>query len=88
MKVYELMADQTVDQEVHFQLDPLTRRSILCSLGPDETSTDRFILCSSRGSDAEAKKVSMRVLDGGEGGVLSLRDIVVQDSNTMVRRKL
>ncbi|WWC66825.1 uncharacterized protein I206_100732 [Kwoniella pini CBS 10737] len=72
---------------IHYQLDPLSRRSLL--IHPSEVisePTQHFILSSSRSSLARERGLDMRALLGGEGGVLRLRDIRVSgtgDSMTM-----
>ena len=67
---------------VHFQLDPLSRRSLLVH-PPDpshQTSSDRFILCSARNGVAKQFHLPMRTLDGGEGGVIELKHLSVLDN--------
>ncbi|WVW81812.1 hypothetical protein I302_103809 [Kwoniella bestiolae CBS 10118] len=69
--------DLTADT-LHYQLDPLSRRSLLIHpLEPTVESTSLFLLSSSRSSLAREKGMDMRALLGGEGGTISLKDICV-----------
>ncbi|ORY34239.1 asparagine synthase-domain-containing protein [Naematelia encephala] len=66
-----------ITETLHFQLDPLSRRSLLVH-PPDLTAVgERFVLSSVRSSQARQAGWEMRNLDGGEGGVIRFRDIQV-----------
>lgn len=72
-------------QKLYYQLDPLSRRSLLAypsSLtytgdGAESSSpmADAFILSSARSALAREKGIEMRALGGGEGGVIDLSQI-------------
>ncbi|OCF41643.1 cytoplasmic protein [Kwoniella heveanensis CBS 569] len=69
-----------VTQTVHYQLDPLSRRSLLIHPVDDTTysHTEYLILSSSRSTSAREQGIDMRALLGGEGGTIRLKDIIVQ----------
>ncbi|WWD08959.1 hypothetical protein V865_007074 [Kwoniella europaea PYCC6329] len=73
--------DLTTDT-LHYQLDPLSRRSLLIHpLEPSTGNTDLFILSSSRSPPAREQGVDMRALLGGEGGSISLKKVLLSKSN-------
>ncbi|WVQ93551.1 hypothetical protein IAU59_000626 [Kwoniella sp. CBS 9459] len=72
-----------VTQTIHYQLDPLSRRSLLVHPANSEalSETDYFILSSSRSSAAREQGTDMRALLGGEGGIIRLKDIIVKTTS-------
>ena len=75
-----IIADcQIATQKLYYQLDPLSRRSLLTyppSLDNEtNATTDAFILTSARSALARERDLEMRALGGGEGGVLDLGQI-------------
>ncbi|WVR03597.1 hypothetical protein IAU60_000589 [Kwoniella sp. DSM 27419] len=70
-----------IHQTIHYQLDPLSRRSLLIHpVDPCSSSAgtvEQFVLSSCRSSLGREQSVEMRALLGGEGGVLRLKDICV-----------
>jgi hypothetical protein len=70
---------------VYYQLDPLSRRSLLTthtsSSDVAEQSEsglsvhDGFLLSSARSAEARLKGLTMRALGGGEGGVIDLKSV-------------
>ncbi|WVQ62654.1 uncharacterized protein L199_000801 [Kwoniella botswanensis] len=69
-------------ETLHYQLDPLSRRSLLIHpLEPSTENTDLFILSSSRSPPAGEQGIDMRALLGGEGGSISLKNVLLSKSN-------
>jgi hypothetical protein len=69
---------QVATQKLYYQLDPLSRRSLLAyppSQEMAETETNAFILSSARSALARERGIEMRTLGGGEGGVIDLSRI-------------
>ncbi|WRT63829.1 uncharacterized protein IL334_000754 [Kwoniella shivajii] len=67
-------------ETVHYQLDPLSRRSLLIyPSDPDTSNIKLFMLSSSRSPLAREERVEMRALLGGEGGTICLNDIFLVD---------
>jgi hypothetical protein len=76
---------QIATQKLYYQLDPLSRRSLLAypssltHAGQDTEAgylmTDAFILSSARSALARDMGIEMRALGGGEGGVIDLSRI-------------
>ena len=66
---------QIATKKLYYQLDPLSRRSLLSY--PLEvmavTDTNAFILSSARSALARDREIEMRALGGGEGGVIDLK---------------
>ncbi|ODN76195.1 hypothetical protein L202_06116 [Cryptococcus amylolentus CBS 6039] len=60
---------------IHYQLDPLSRRSLLAYPASSDAKTDMFILSSCFCGEARAKGIDMRALLGGEGGRIDLGKI-------------
>ena len=63
------------EMRLYFQLDPLSRRSLLLHEpdSPRAAHAERFVLSSTRSSAAREAGVSMRALNGGEGGIIDLK---------------
>ncbi|WWC85826.1 uncharacterized protein L201_000693 [Kwoniella dendrophila CBS 6074] len=82
---------------LHYQLDPLSRRSLIIHPSEyDGSDTDKFVLSSSRSSIAREQSLDMRALLGGEGGAIRLRDVSILEkeenlildlSDAMTQRK-
>ncbi|WVQ80882.1 hypothetical protein IAT38_002989 [Cryptococcus sp. DSM 104549] len=77
-----------VASTIHYQLDPLSRRSLLvCPPGPSHRTgsdtEDLFVLSSCSCGAARQTGMEMRALLGGEGGVIDLLDIAIAESGEM-----
>ncbi|WWD22519.1 hypothetical protein CI109_107012 [Kwoniella shandongensis] len=91
--IYYEFASQTI----YYQLDPLSRRSLLVHPSQDDgdETSQYFILSSCRSALARENGVKMRALLGGEGGLISLRVIDIKeeegnevlDMNRALRRR-
>jgi len=79
-------ADQQIaTQKLYYQLDPLSRRSLLAYPSSSThtgqegeigtPTTDAFILSSARSALAREQGIEMRALGGGEGGLINLNQI-------------
>lgn len=69
-------AHQLASKRLYYQLDPLSRRSLLVlDVSSGNQSTGCFVLSSSRSREASIRGVEMRALGGGEGGVVELSSI-------------
>jgi len=68
---------QIATKKLYYQLDPLSRRSLLTypSEAMAATETNAFILSSARSALARERGIEMRALGGGEGGVIDLKRI-------------
>ncbi|WVF65921.1 hypothetical protein IAT40_000659 [Kwoniella sp. CBS 6097] len=77
-------------QTIHYQVDPLSRRSLLIHPANPGThsQTDYFVLSSARSPAAREQGVDMRALLGGEGGVISLRNIIVSKAGDRLQMDL
>jgi hypothetical protein len=71
--------DKLETNKLYYQLDPLSRRSLLIHPATLElesgSSTDFFALSSARSAHVREIGIEMRALGGGEGGVLDLTRI-------------
>ncbi|KAK8845569.1 hypothetical protein IAR55_006284 [Kwoniella newhampshirensis] len=63
-----------INQRIHYQLDPLSRRSLLIHPPNVAAMSEFFVLSSCRSPSAREENIDMRALLGGEGGVMRLRD--------------
>jgi hypothetical protein len=72
-KTDEKLAAQTLC----YQIDPLSRRSLLVHM--PENSHGAFYLTSVRSSLAREQGIVFQALDGGEGGLIRLPDMVKGD---------
>jgi hypothetical protein len=76
---------QIATKKLYYQLDPLSRRSLLAypsslthagqQTEAESPPTDAFILSSARSALARDMGIEMRALGGGEGGVIDLSRI-------------
>ncbi|KAK4684640.1 hypothetical protein P7C73_g5531, partial [Tremellales sp. Uapishka_1] len=74
---YAFIYYQFATQTIHFQLDPLSRRSLLIH-PPDsckETKSSAFYLTSVRSDLCRENDLEMRALLGGEGGSIDLKKV-------------
>ncbi|WVQ76186.1 hypothetical protein IAR50_005846 [Cryptococcus sp. DSM 104548] len=60
---------------IHYQLDPLSRRSLLAYPANSYATTDLYVLSSCCCGEARAGGMEMRALLGGEGGRIELEKI-------------
>ena len=62
---------------MYYRVDPLSRRSLLLHLPTPTDQYKTFLLSSTRSALAREEGVEMRALNGGEGGVIRLREIEI-----------